>query len=110
MTTEKKISTNIKKKEKLIRKIQLFFEDSALTHYNLKDGNEEAESFVLEEDGLWDTEVIAISNEGVETDGYGFKSFEDLSIGDLEHIVENVIEPIKTDEDKTMDKCRDNNY
>lgn len=98
-------------KDKLITKIKKFFETSALKEYNLKDGScDAAESFVLDEGDLFDTEVQSVSKEGVETDGYGSKDFEDLSEGDLQHLFDWVIEPIQTSEEKTMDKCRDNNF
>ncbi len=93
-------------KEVAIAKIESFFAKSEVAEFDL---NEIGNKFVLDEGGLFDTEVEKIDCEGVHTDGHGFKYFFDLDVSDLRYIVGTVLPELKEVEpelvkQKTIDK------
>jgi hypothetical protein len=94
--------------KKNIRKIKAFFAKRNNAEINL---NDMGMKFVLCEGELFDTEVEVLTSDGVETDGYGDKSWDELEASDIAYIaslirnpeftkqllIDDVIEAIKND-------------
>src|ERR1035437_1742606 len=86
-------------KEVAIAKIKAFFAKSRVKSFDL---NELGNKFVLDEGGLFDTEVTNIDENGIDTDGHGYHILSAVDLSDLRYIVIAVLPHLKEAESQVF--------
>ena len=79
--------------EVAIAKIKAFFAKSRVKEFKLEDTDDGP--FTLNEGGLFDTEVTSIDEHGIDTNGYGYREFENVDLDDLQYIVRTTLPQLK---------------
>lgn len=76
-----------------IDKIKSFFAKSRVKSFDLDDTDDG--KFTLSEGGLYDTEVTTIDENGIDTNGYGYRDFDMVDLVDLRYIVQTTLPQLK---------------